>query len=716
MCFHGAHAHPGTQNTPTYSYTPSTVFGLRAVSSVNRRRCTWYLPGSSDVQGRAGPESPGLGWALTGLGSAFPKPEPEPASSPAQALSPGLSLGLVQVRFVLRELPEVWFARSHAGTRPKPRIRADWRIWSVDFLSRTSTLTQSFFRTRWVQDSNMHCDSSCSTHCLYRPLNLSSPSEDLVSSNDAPSSLQAAEFCSAIERARKDLARVQDALAILTAQRTELEDFIRENESVVSLLRQLPNEMLSEIFLRCVDVAAPFDPVHNDAWVLARVCQRWRSVAVTTSQLWCHFVLPEPDRGRRTNVPRPIPHRLWETQLERAHFAPLSIRLVDHVPADLLDMFFAVAHQWKEIIFINTGHFTRFVDLGIEFPVLTKIVAGDFMYSGPLLPSDLPGADLVKALPALKEVILSLGSDPFPAQHRLPWSQLRTCNLSNFRISHILEALPLLSPGSHLTLRAPAVGDGDLNPIVTNMHFLEIVGGTSRARGDLLNVLTAPHLQNLLLTHRKGEYTPPDAITTFLTNSRCCLSRQLLDILRLPAVCRVLRLEIGYLPDREWGPFLAGLEQVEPRLVPDLRTLVLREDSGSWNISQRLANRNPVRRTRSLEAILVELQALDPRCVRLFVVRFLCTLLVLVLIPLIQFLLRFCDPDKIRPIGNTDVDSHSVGHKTLKNGTIMTIQQKPIRLTHWCLDEPTAQARVSQTRANKTELCHNSKWSRNFAS
>ncbi|KAJ7605418.1 hypothetical protein FB45DRAFT_672653, partial [Roridomyces roridus] len=91
---------------------------------------------------------------------------------------------------------------------------------------------------------------------------------------------------SAIETARVDLARVQDALAILTAQRTEFEDFIRKNESVVSPLRQLPNEMLSEIFVRCVDIDATFDPVHNAGWVLSRVCQRWRSVAVTTSKLW----------------------------------------------------------------------------------------------------------------------------------------------------------------------------------------------------------------------------------------------------------------------------------------------------------------------------------------------------------------------------------------------------------------------------------------------
>ncbi|KAJ7649945.1 hypothetical protein FB45DRAFT_1050060 [Roridomyces roridus] len=331
----------------------------------------------------------------------------------------------------------------------------------------------------------MSCNSSCSTHSgLFGPLNLSSPSEELVSSNDAPSSQQVAAISSAIERAHTELARVHDALAILTAQRTELEDFIRKND-----------------------------------------------------------------------------------------LAPLSIRLVEDVPADLLDMFFTVAHQWKEITFVNNEHFARFVYLGIEFPFLTKLVAGDFMYFGPLLPSDVPGADPVKALPALKELILML---------------------------------PLLSPGTHLTLRVPDVGDGDPNPIVTNVYSLEIVHGTRRTRGDLLNVLAAPRLQNLLITHGRGEDTDPAAITAFLNNSGCtlrhlrilgCMWRDAVDILLLPAVRDIIRLEIAYLWPTDCALLFPEFERrPDRRLVPGLQTLVVRGDLKHCQIAQILANRNPVRR------------------------------------------------------------------------------------------------------------------------
>ncbi|KAJ7649942.1 hypothetical protein FB45DRAFT_886403, partial [Roridomyces roridus] len=140
----------------------------------------------------------------------------------------------------------------------------------------------------------MPCDSSCSTHCgLFGPFDLGNPSDGLVSSNDGPSQRQIGVISAAIGRAETHLARVKEAITLLTAQGTELEAFLQSRRAMLeSPVGGLPNEMLSEIFLRCVGFDAPFDPVHNEAWVLTRVCRRWRSVASTTSHLWSHFVIP----------------------------------------------------------------------------------------------------------------------------------------------------------------------------------------------------------------------------------------------------------------------------------------------------------------------------------------------------------------------------------------------------------------------------------------
>ncbi|KAJ7649947.1 hypothetical protein FB45DRAFT_6030 [Roridomyces roridus] len=272
----------------------------------------------------------------------------------------------------------------------------------------------------------MPCNSTCSTHChLFRPLNLGDPSEGLLLSNTIPSDLQIATISTALDKAKQDITRVQDAIALLSAQRAELNEFIRLQGSVVS--RRLPNEMLSEIFVRCVDADATFDPVHNAGWVLARVSRRWRSVALTTPDVWSHFVFRDYDY-MRTGVHLPIPsRRFWEMQLERAQLAPLSICFTVATTDELADMFFAVAHQWKEITFVNNWHFSRFVKLGFDYPYLKRIILNDDDFRGPLLPANAPDADLVKALPALTD--LALGScdwKPFPGQLRLPWSQLNT--------------------------------------------------------------------------------------------------------------------------------------------------------------------------------------------------------------------------------------------------------------------------------------------------
>ncbi|KAJ7649966.1 hypothetical protein FB45DRAFT_886452, partial [Roridomyces roridus] len=223
-----------------------------------------------------------------------------------------------------------------------------------------------------------------------------------------------------------DLGRVQDAIALLSAQRTELNEFIRKQGSL--MLRRLPNEMLSEIFVRCVDADATFDPVNNAGWVLARVSRRWRSVALTTPDLWSHFVFRDYDY-MQTRIHLPIPsRRFWEMQLERAQLAPLSIRFTVATTDELADIFFPVAHQWKEITFVNNWHFSLFVNLGIDFPCLKKIILNDASYLGGLVfPANAPDADLVTALPALTDLALRLQSSaPFPTQLRLPWSQLNT--------------------------------------------------------------------------------------------------------------------------------------------------------------------------------------------------------------------------------------------------------------------------------------------------
>ncbi|KAJ7649859.1 hypothetical protein FB45DRAFT_818961, partial [Roridomyces roridus] len=129
----------------------------------------------------------------------------------------------------------------------------------------------------------VYCDRPCSMHCgIDGPAR--SPFPELICNNTSPSDPEAAIISDTIQKARADLARVEHAIRSLVSQRQELEEVIHSHTGI--LLRRLPNELLSEIFLRCVDDKAPFNAAQNANWIVARVCSRWRGVALSSPNLW----------------------------------------------------------------------------------------------------------------------------------------------------------------------------------------------------------------------------------------------------------------------------------------------------------------------------------------------------------------------------------------------------------------------------------------------
>ncbi|KAJ6507814.1 hypothetical protein C8R47DRAFT_942431, partial [Mycena vitilis] len=110
-----------------------------------------------------------------------------------------------------------------------------------------------------------------------------------------PSDHQAKEIHSAIERVDiqdldKEIAQLQRALDEILCRRAELKSFVKNHRSSVSVVRRLPSETLSEIFLHCADACVHSDPTKMPRSTI-QVCRRWRAVALTSPQLWRHFVI-----------------------------------------------------------------------------------------------------------------------------------------------------------------------------------------------------------------------------------------------------------------------------------------------------------------------------------------------------------------------------------------------------------------------------------------
>ncbi|KII84442.1 hypothetical protein PLICRDRAFT_365676 [Plicaturopsis crispa FD-325 SS-3] len=93
-----------------------------------------------------------------------------------------------------------------------------------------------------------------------------------------------------------ELTRIDEARSRLVAEQRILQHLIVNHIAILSPCRQLPDEVLSTIFIYCLPSSV--QPSTNRApLLLTRICRRWRIVALSTPQLWqsitfsCHTSL-----------------------------------------------------------------------------------------------------------------------------------------------------------------------------------------------------------------------------------------------------------------------------------------------------------------------------------------------------------------------------------------------------------------------------------------
>ncbi|KAJ7649759.1 hypothetical protein FB45DRAFT_1075413 [Roridomyces roridus] len=358
-------------------------------------------------------------------------------------------------------------------------------------------------------DSRPSCDALCSLHCV-STVPLSSPFPELYS-NGVPSNSQHMIISESIRRAKQDLLRVEAEIATLKAQRAELKRFISVHTGMVSAMRRFPNEILAEIFSRCVDPDAAFDPLGNEVWILARVCQRWRAVASDTPELWRNFVL----KGTGGNLTLSL-----KIQLDRARSAPLSICFWAPWTLDVMDIFLDVPAQWVDVQLSHTAVSNRFLSQDSHFPRLRRLeITG---YWSPLLEGRTSTkVDMVDSLPALEDLSLDLHRQPFPRQLLLPWSQLGTCTLRQLRTLDILWILSLVSQDTHVSLLDFDSGP-DFVARESPIRSVEIGGSSSAYTQNMLSAMILPNLEKLEIGWAGGPDISPGVIS-LLNRSGCHL-------------------------------------------------------------------------------------------------------------------------------------------------------------------------------------------------
>ncbi|KAK0462133.1 hypothetical protein IW261DRAFT_1374840, partial [Armillaria novae-zelandiae] len=78
-------------------------------------------------------------------------------------------------------------------------------------------------------------------------------------------------------------------LRYLTNDRNQALENQANAKTILSPCRRLPNELLTDIFVRCLSARDQLDsPLKPGAfhWTLSHVCKKWRKVATGTPEIW----------------------------------------------------------------------------------------------------------------------------------------------------------------------------------------------------------------------------------------------------------------------------------------------------------------------------------------------------------------------------------------------------------------------------------------------
>ncbi|KAK7001702.1 hypothetical protein R3P38DRAFT_3610968 [Favolaschia claudopus] len=157
------------------------------------------------------------------------------------------------------------------------------------------------------------------------------PRDDLFTHNHPPQGAQIPPIMQYLERASRRLQSIDSQIAALNEERRYILKGIRSHRGVVSVVRNIPTEIWSRIFLmtrpRLAIMELPKAP-----WALALVSKRWRATAIGLPALWVAFGFETTGHYNFEEYfiePDDSPQALGRTmeQLRRAGNMPLEVTI-----------------------------------------------------------------------------------------------------------------------------------------------------------------------------------------------------------------------------------------------------------------------------------------------------------------------------------------------------------------------------------------------------
>ncbi|KAJ7617451.1 hypothetical protein DFH06DRAFT_1237705 [Mycena polygramma] len=257
------------------------------------------------------------------------------------------------------------------------------------------------------------------------------PAHDKIGTNYAPLAGEIAEIKQLILQPRAEIERINRKIAQLKARRRGLSKYVAEHEALISPMRQLPSDVIREIFMACIPSEEnPVLSIQTAPLLLGRICSQWRAIALSTPRLWSSIHIAEPHDTLPPRV-RDGCLQLVKVWLARSGGLPLSIsfhRMPSDSPASpLFDTVLSFSPRWKHISL--TGPVG---EIGInlsrtDVPLLQTIAISPYAAG-----NEPTGPETHDFLRGVSVRNVSLGTNKNPIQFPLPWSQLTTLKLDHY--------------------------------------------------------------------------------------------------------------------------------------------------------------------------------------------------------------------------------------------------------------------------------------------
>ncbi|KAJ7879474.1 hypothetical protein B0H14DRAFT_3858352 [Mycena olivaceomarginata] len=159
------------------------------------------------------------------------------------------------------------------------------------------------------------------------------------------------EPCQKLKRLDDEIAVMRQALEKLAEERDTLLTYVEAHKALISPLRQLPLDIIEEIFMACL-------PTHRNCVMsaaeapvlLGRICSSWRAISLTTPRLWAKVAqrLDVADAWLRRSGTCPLSISV-ESNLDHGVTPPLTPSPAPPNTDVFLDMLVPYASRWKEL-------------------------------------------------------------------------------------------------------------------------------------------------------------------------------------------------------------------------------------------------------------------------------------------------------------------------------------------------------------------------------